>query len=173
MKGDLYRLYENICAYTGEWLPEPSASVDHFIPTSEEPERAYEWDNYRLTTDKMNNNKGEKTGIVDPFEVQFGWFVLVFPICAIKPGANLTKLDRQKVDKTISVLKLNSGERNEIRYNIIRSYIDDSDISFDSFSKKYPYIACELERQGLQERERIADYFKPLKVETSSPLKPR
>ena len=163
IKGTLYQLYKNICAYTGEWFPETSASVDHFIPKSKEPQLAYEWNNYRLTTDKMNNHKGDSMDIVDPFEVQFGWFVLVFPICAVKPGKNLTKLDCQKVDRTINVLGLNSDERMQIRYNIIQSYIDDANISYDSFGKKYPYIAYELKRQGLAEREKISDRFKPLR----------
>jgi hypothetical protein len=169
MKGDLYRLYENICAYTGEWFPELSASVDHFIPTSTNPQLAYEWSNYRLTTNKMNNDKRNKIDIVDPFKVQFGWFVLDFPSCQITPGKNLDKTERLKIGKTINVLKLNSNDRKNNRFAIIQDYINNI-FPLDFLRKRYPYIAYELDRQG--PKEKIADYFKPLKLKISSQLNP-
>ncbi|MDR1179769.1 MAG: hypothetical protein LBK44_04625 [Spirochaetales bacterium] len=158
IKENLYQQYKNICAYTGEWFPEPSSSVDHFIPKSIEPQLAYEWDNYRLTTDIMNSIKGDKTDIADPFEVQFGWFVIILPGCSITPCKNLNELDRKKIDNTITALQLNSYGRITSRYNIISAYINE-DITFDFLKEKYPYIAYELERQG--SREEVADLFKP------------
>ncbi|MDR1148252.1 MAG: HNH endonuclease [Spirochaetaceae bacterium] len=160
IKGNLYRQYKNICAYTGEWFPEPSVSVDHFLPKSKEPQLAYEWDNYRLTTKVMNITKGDNTGIVDPFYVQFGWFIMDFPSCLIKSSGNLNEHDRKKVDDSINILKLNSDKQTVNRYDIISCYISD-DITFDSFKEKYPYIAYELERQGLHET--IAERFRPWK----------
>ncbi|MDR1467896.1 MAG: hypothetical protein LBT00_01235 [Spirochaetaceae bacterium] len=157
IKEDLYNLYANICAYTGEWIPVTSASVDHFIPKSKEPQLAYEWDNYRLTTGIMNNNKGEQTDIIDPFDVHTGWFVLVLPSCDIKPCTTLDEIDSKRVDRTINILKLNSYDRTNKRYGIIQAYIR-NDITFDLLQRKYPYIAFELERQGV--RETISDYFK-------------
>jgi hypothetical protein len=157
LKDELYNLYENICAYTGEWLPPTSASVDHFIPKSKSPQLAYEWDNYRLTTGIINNNKGEQTGLIDPFDVQAGWFVLVLPGCDIKPCATLDEIDSKKVEHTIKVLKLNSSERSNKRYGIIQEYIK-KDITFDFLRKRYPYIAYEIERQGA--RKDIGKYFK-------------
>jgi hypothetical protein len=150
IKDDLYRLYQNICAYTGEWFPVTSASVDHFIPKSIEPQLAYEWNNYRLTTDKINNIKSNSIGIIDPFEVKTGWFVLDFPSCYIRPLETLDKNNNEKVQNTINILKLNSYERANKRYDIIYDYIK-SNISFDFLKKNYPYIACEIERQGLRE----------------------
>jgi hypothetical protein len=164
IKGSLYQQYKNICAYTGEWLPEPSVSVDHFIPKSIEPRLAYEWDNYRLTTDKMNNIKGSTTGIADPFEVQFGWFVMILPGCIINSCKSLNELDIKKVDNTISALKLNSDERIEKRYSIITDYVNEG-ITFDFLKEKYPYIAYELERQGL--REKVGDLFISRKQENN------
>jgi hypothetical protein len=157
IKGDLYQLYKNICAYTGEWFPVTSASVDHFIPKSIEPQLAYEWDNYRLTTDRMNGAKGDSTGLIDPFEVKTGWFVLVFPGCWIGPCMMLNENDNSRVQKTINVLGLNSSEHTDKRYNIIKEYISHN-ITFDFLKEKYPYIASEIERQNA--RENLSDYFK-------------
>jgi hypothetical protein len=158
VKNDLYSLYANICAYTGEWIPVTSASVDYFIPKSKKPQLAYEWDNYRLTTGAMNNNKGDQTDIIDPFDVQAGWFVLVFPGCDIKPSAALGEEDSKKVVSTIKILKLNSSDRVYNRWCIIQEYINNNDFNF--LKRRYPYIAYELERQGA--RQNISDYFKPL-----------
>jgi hypothetical protein len=159
IKNDLCDLYANICAYTGEWIISDSASVDHFIPKVKEPQLAYEWDNYRLTTGAMNNNKSDQTDIIDPFDVQAGWFVLVLPGCYIKPSATLGESDSKKVDRTINILKLNSSERANKRYCIIKEYIDNN-IPFEFLKVKYPYIAYELERQDAWQN--TSDYFKPL-----------
>jgi hypothetical protein len=156
IKGDLYRLYQSICAYTGEWLPDTTATVDHFIPKSIDPQSAYEWDNYRLTTDKMNNIKGNNTGLIDPFKVKAGWFVLGLPGCYIKPCEMLNEDDGKKVQETIDILKLNSSEHSNKRYHIICDYINNN-ITFDFLRDKYPYIAFEIERQG--SRETISNHF--------------
>jgi hypothetical protein len=156
IKEDLYRLYKSICAYTGEWFPVTSASVDHFIPKSIEPQLTYEWDNYRLTTDEMNNVKGDKMNLIDPFEVKIGWFVLIFPGCWISPCITLNKDDNRRVQRTIDILKLNSSEQSDKRYNIIQKYIY-RHVTFDFLREKYPYIASEIERQGV--RENLNDYF--------------
>jgi hypothetical protein len=159
IKADLYQLYKSVCAYTGEWFPEPAASVDHFIPTSKEPRLAYEWDNYRLTTQKMNNIKGNKTDLIDPFEVQLGWFVLDFPSCYIKSCMEITDIEDKKVRDTINALELNSYERTDTRYNIIQEYINGK-MNFDFLRINYPYIAYEIERQNLIED--ISNIFKTL-----------
>jgi hypothetical protein len=160
IKNDLYLLYKNICAYTGEWFPVTSASVDHFLPKSKYPQLAYEWNNYRLTTKRMNNIKGDKIDLIDPFDVQIGWFVLVLPGCDIKACGTLNEVDSNKVMYTIKALGLNSSEQANKRYNIIQDYVNKG-ITFDFLRRRYPYIACELERQGLQKK--TGDYFKLLK----------
>jgi hypothetical protein len=156
IKDDLYQLYENICAYTGEWFPDTAASVDHFIPKSIEPQLAYEWDNYRLTTENMNNVKGNSTGLIDPLEVEIGWFVLGFPDCYIKPSITVPDGIGKRVHDTIEILRLNASERTNKRYSIIQDYIRNN-ITFDFLRKRYPYIAYEIERQGLQKN--LNDYF--------------
>jgi hypothetical protein len=160
INSELYRLYKGICAYTGEWFSgsQSNVSIDHFIPKTIAPRLAYEWDNYRLTTQKINNNKGDIIGLIDPFEVQFGWFILDFPSCLIKPNSDLPITEYEKVKFTIKVLKLNSDDEIvQNRCNIIIYFIN-GDISFKFLKERYPYIAYELERQDLIDN--IQDYFK-------------
>jgi hypothetical protein len=162
INAELYRLYKGICAYTGEWFSssQSNISVDHFIPKTISPRRAYEWDNYRLTTQKINNNKGDIIGLIDPFEVRFGWFILDFPSCLIKPNNDLSATEYEKVKFTIKVLRLNSDDEIvQNRCNIIIYFIN-GDITFKFLKDKYPYIAYELERQDLIDN--IRDYFRTI-----------
>ncbi len=150
---DLYRAYGGICAYTCEWFSRTSAtsSIDHFFPKSSYPNLAYEWSNYRLTTQKANGNKGNSVGIADPFAIASGWFVLDLPSCLIKPGTGLPAAENSMVEFTISILKLNDDDEYvQSRCNIILYYIK-GDISLNYMREKYPFIAHELVRQNLLE----------------------
>jgi hypothetical protein len=161
---DLYRAYNGICAYTGEWfsLTTSMVSVDHFRPKSHYPCLAYEWDNYRLTTQKANMNKDNNL-IIDPFDVKPGWFVLVIPTCLIVSGKNIGSSIRKKVDFTIEKLKLNSDDEYvQRRCDIINDYMN-GDMSFAFLGRKYPFIACELARQNLDSIEKLGIYFKSYK----------
>ena len=159
---DLYRSYGGICAYTGEWFSRTStsSSVDHFIPKSISPNLAYEWNNFRLTTQKANGNKANHIGIADPFQISSGWFVLNLPSCLIKPGAGLSEANYSMVERTISILKLNDDDEYvQGRCNIILYYIN-GDISLNYMWAKYPFIAHELTRQNLLED--VKNLFKTL-----------
>jgi hypothetical protein len=161
VSADMYRLYNGICAYTGEWFSttQTAVSIDHFIPKSFAPHLAYEWDNYRLTIQKINGYKADKTGLIDPFEVQIGWFVLDIPSCIIKPNDSLPNSEHAKVQYTIEVLKLNDDDAFvQRRCDIIMDYVR-KDIAFNFMQRKYPYIACELQRQNLIDT--VGQYFKP------------
>jgi len=148
---DLYNLYGGICAYTGVWFSkaQTSVSVDHFLPKSCYPHLAYEWSNYRLTTQKINETKGDKVGLIDPFEVCSGWFVLDLPSCLIKSGVHLEPPQKASVDFTIKQLKLNDDDEHvQYRCDVILSYVA-GEITQRYMWKKYPYIAHEISRQGM------------------------
>lgn len=159
----LYDVYGGICEYTGQWIsrPESTPSVDHFLPKSHHPDKAYEWDNYRLTTQTMNGHKKDKY-ILDPFEIQDGDIVIDFPSCLLKPRKDMTPAEKSKVKSTIQILHLNDEQYAAQRCQIILQYIG-GHISQQYLKARYPFIAEELERQNLYER--IKDIFR-----TSSPL---
>ncbi len=147
---DMYAAYDGMCAYTGMFIPRGIAtpSIDHFKPKSKYPALAYEWTNYRLALAKINQYKGDEEGLVDPFEVPRGWFVLDFPSCVVKPGNGLTSADRDKVWHTISVLKLNDDDGLvQLRCDIILELIS-GNITLQYVTKYYPFLAVEVERQG-------------------------
>ena len=148
---DLYRAYQGICAYTCEYIPKTTAkgSVDHFYPKSRHPNLAYEWSNYRLTSQKANSNKSNHVGLADPFVITCGWFTLEFPDCMIRSGDGLSSSDKALAQTTIDILKLNKDDLYvQSRCDVILMYIN-RDISLNYLWRYRPFIATEIHRQML------------------------
>ena len=83
-RSDLQKRYGRICAYTCQRIV--GGSVDHFLPKSKYPCLAYEWSNYRLSCEAANQAKGVKVGLMDPFQIDWGWFAISFPQCDVVVG---------------------------------------------------------------------------------------
>lgn len=148
------RLYGGICAYSCHWIaPDTGAkTVEHFVPKSVDPSLAYEWENYRLVCSLLNSRKRTKTDTLDPFEVEDGWFVISFPALLVKPGPGLDADLTAKIKQTIKRLKLNDEESClENRAKYVKDYCIGG-LPFSHLRKEAPFLAKELERQGLVER---------------------
>ena len=141
------------CAYTSRRIVGYGGSIDHFLPKVKYPQQAYEWDNYRLTLPRVNQNKGDHIGLVDPFKVKTGWFVLLCPSCLIVPGHGLDSPTNAMVTRTINILKLNSNELAQERCEWLVD-LANQDISFGHLKKHYPFLAEEIVRQGIKGRLR-------------------
>jgi len=148
---DLYRAYNGVCAYSAQWMPSTVASptVDHFIPKSAKPELAYEWDNFRLSCLKMNARKRDFQDILDPFQIEPGWFTLDFPSLLIKVNPALDEPIKSQVRSTIKRLKLNDDDDCvKHRQDWLMPYCK-GEITFEFLKKTTPFITYELERQNL------------------------
>lgn len=144
---DLYREYQEICAYTGIWIPISAATIDHFVPKSIDPRQAYEWGNYRLSSGRANNKKGTNSGILDPFSIQYDWFLLEFPSLLVKPNHSASQLDA--ITYTIKTLKLNEEYFIKDRQHWLNEYCRNLDLVF--LKTHAPFIAYELKRQKLED----------------------
>jgi len=152
---DLYEAYDRICAYSCCYLV-ANGSVDHFLPKRRYPQLAYEWDNHRLASQRINSNKGDSTDVIDPFEVQNGWFVLDFPSCLIRAGSGLSNTLTDQIEKTIDELKLNTDDHFvQGRCDLMVSYAYDENDEFtlNFLKKKYPFIALEISRQNISKTD--------------------
>lgn len=151
ISSELYTAYRGICAYSGQWFSRTTSqvSVDHYYPKSTHQELAYEWDNYRLTTQVMNNYKGNKI-VLDPFSIQNGDLTIDFPSCLVKPRKGMSPAEKSKAKSTIQILHLNDEDQASQRCSIIMEYISGA-IKKPHLEAKYPFIAEELERQNLYE----------------------
>ncbi|MBN3124364.1 hypothetical protein [Pectobacterium brasiliense] len=155
---ELYSSYRSICAYSCIYLPTSPGVVDHFLPKTKYPQLAYEWSNYRLCLDRLNQYKGNIENICDPFTIEIGWFVLDLPSCLIKPGEDLPQELHDKILYTIDVLKLNKDDGLVQNRCDIIMYLIEGDINMNFVEEKYPFIAQEIKRQGLVNN--LSDIFK-------------
>lgn len=146
----LHRSYSGLCAYTSLYL-EDSGSVDHFLPKTQYPHLAYEWDNYRLARQKVNFAKGSSEQVLDPFTIQNGWFVMDCPSCLITPDPGLDSATKTRVEITIAVLKLNADDGLvQERCNWLVS-LANGEFSLDFLRRRYPFLAYEITRQGIEQ----------------------
>lgn len=154
---DLHTAYSGVCAYSCFYMP-PPATIDHFLPKSTRPMEAYEWSNFRLCSHRLNLHKGASTAVIDPFVVQPGWFVLDFPGCLVKPGTGLNAVLTAEVAATIDALCLNSDDNLvQERCDLMMHYAR-GEITLPFLVGRYPFLAVEIERQGIQNT--VAQIFK-------------
>jgi hypothetical protein len=147
----LYQAYIGICAYSAHWIPNDTgvATVDHFVPKSTTPRLAYEWSNFRLASLKMNSRKGNHQDVLAPFKLKPNWFIMDFPSLLIKSNPILSVAQSEQVQATIKRLKLNDDD------TCVRSRKDwllpfcKKECTFELLKRHAPFIAYELQRQGL------------------------
>lgn len=155
ISGALHTAYGGIFAYSCHWIPYDTGAdtVEHFKPKSKYPHHAYEWSNYRLVCSTLNGRKGDHEDVLDPFTIQDEWFVLEFPSLLVKPAPDLAGDLRAKVIATRRRLKLNDDEscvKARLRYvRLYCSFHCQGIIPLDYLHAEAPFIAREIERQGL------------------------
>jgi len=144
----LLESYDRVCAFCCFRIhPTASPSVDHMVPKSRAWDQVYEWSNYRLAALRMNARKGVLLSIIDPFDVQPGWFALELTYGQIKPGPATTgdAALRARVADTIERLGLNDFA--DARLRDIENY-EAGDVSLRLLQEESPFVAYELVRQN-------------------------
>jgi len=153
----LHAAYSGICAYTAMYLPE-QGSVDHYLPKTIKPELAYEWSNFRLATGRVNSRKGNQINILDPFQIDNDWFQLDVPSCLLRSNPDLPHHIRADINRTINSLGLNADDYYvQERCNILIEFAKGA-ISLGFLERRYPFLAKEIKRQGLETQ--LAAIFK-------------
>jgi hypothetical protein len=147
---DLRTSYRSICAYSAQWIPrrEGVPSVDHYVPKSHASHLAYEWANYRLACQNCNARKRDYRDVLDPFTIAADSFVLSFPDLLLQPNATLSAESALAVDASIKRLRLNDENSIKSRLDWLLPYCQNV-YPFDHVRQRSPFIAHELERQGL------------------------
>jgi hypothetical protein len=152
----LWEAYDGVCGYLAIRIPRGTGarSVDHVAPRSKQPALMYEWSNFRLVCSLMNSRKGTFEDVLDPFEVEDGWFTLELSSLEVLPNPGLKLSLRKKVQSTINRLNLNDPECIAARaehYDAFLEHTRDArrGITFDSLRRWSPFVAKELIRQGL------------------------
>jgi len=146
---DMMKAYDQICAYMAIYIERVTgaATVDHMIPRSVEWKQVYEWDNYRLACSLMNARKNDAISVLDPFRIKVGWFELELVGFQLKPADALASHIENRVKRTITRLRLNDRDCRAARESYALDYWS-GEIPFSRLSRRAPFIARELQRQG-------------------------
>ena len=150
---DLWTLHGGICAYMCTYIHRATggSTLEHMVPKSPHVSLAYEWSNYRLACARLNSRKRDYEDVLDPFEVEDGWFGIAFPACVVLPGKKLPATRRVEFDRTVRRLKLNDPHCLVERTQYFDNYRL-GDITFRFLERNAPFIARELDRQKLRRR---------------------
>lgn len=155
---DLYNAYQGYCAYLAVKIPrapDPNgnvgySTVEHFLPKGRYPHLAYEWKNYRLGCEDINNIKDNKVGILDPFFIQDNWFYLddISNEGKLYPNPALSRKMREAILKTIDKLGLNRAKFCNYRKTLLNE-------APETLLVESPFLFHEAQRLGLFEDEPV------------------
>ena len=114
---DLAEGFNWLCGYSAVRLSK--GTVDHYRSKdpkpseSQNPGLVYEWSNYRFADADINNSKRKETNgdplVLDPFEVQDGWFELLIPSLRLRITDKLPVALRNRAEFTVTKLGLRDG----------------------------------------------------------------
>lgn len=143
---DMMEAYNSICAYSSLWIKPDQPTIDHYISRDEYPNKAYEWENFRLSRWRINTRKRNHKDVLDPFTIGESWFELDFTTFGIKPNSELKDANIKKaVQETIDRLDLDNTDYREAR----ESWFNNCRDNIAELEKKAPFIAYEMKRQGI------------------------
>ena len=109
--------------------------------------QVYEWTNYRLACSLMNARKDAIASVLNPFEIEDGWFALELVGFQVVSGEGLAGDDLATVEDTIQRLRLNDLICCEARAEYAEDYWDEQ-ICLRYLMRRAPFVARELERHG-------------------------
>lgn len=138
---DLYASYNGVCAFSGIYIHPITGfgSVEHFLPKSDFPQLAYEWDNFRLICGLMNSRKSNFTDVLDPFEIPPDTYSLNPQSGEITIHPNCPPALRPAAAQTITRLQLNDGELQKIRHDDYYRYAN-GDWSESELRRQNPFV---------------------------------
>lgn len=143
---DMMDAYGQFCAYLAMRIEQATGSptVDHYVPKEHDWKRVYEWTNYRLSAGCVNGAKGTRD-VIDPFQVQAGWFELDLGTFLVKRGRAAPAAEHGRIEETLKILNLRQcvAQRGDFITRYRASRIDLAHVAFYA-----PFIAAELRRQG-------------------------
>ena len=91
--------------------------------------------------------QGEYGDVLDPFELQHGWFALELVEFQVVPGIGLADNHAARAQATIRRLRLNLPRFCRIRAEFAEARWS-GEITADYLSRHSPFVAIELRRQG-------------------------
>ncbi|MBI5572356.1 MAG: hypothetical protein HY914_20600 [Desulfomonile tiedjei] len=109
-KDQLAEAFNFLCGYSAMHIGLEGA-VEHYLSKSDHPEFAYEWTNYRYASDRINSRKAAHGAkILDPFEVQNGWFEVQLGSWQLMMTDQIPEAHRERAQFTVDKLRLGADD---------------------------------------------------------------
>ncbi len=137
--------FRDLCAYSAMY--EPVGTVDHFVSWKEDRTRAYDWSNYRYAAAWINSSKQSlyAADLLDPFEVEDGWFKIVLPSLQLVVDESIPAEQRQRAAFVLERLHLRDDERVIRQRRAWLSAYEAGELTLEGLRKKAPLIARAVE----------------------------
>jgi len=130
-----------------------SGTVDHFVSCNEDRQQAYEWSNYRYVEGWFNSSKSKRLSsqLLDPFEIQDGWFELDLPSLQLRLTDKVPPAVLARAQYTLVKLPLRDDER-VLRQR--RAWLEayEQGAPLHIIEEKAPLIAAAIRRQNWPQR---------------------
>jgi hypothetical protein len=134
----------NLCAYSA--LYEPVGCVDHYLSSKKHRHLAYEWSNYRYSSEWINKSKQTADDdVLDPFEVEDGWFEILLPSLQLVVTDAIPQEQRARAERTLARLHLRDDERVLRQRRAWYEMYQNRGLSLDGLRKVAPLIARAVE----------------------------
>ena len=150
-KQQLREGFHELCGYSATYVPPGGGEVDHYISIKEDPSLAYEWSNYRHSLPLMNCWKGHRRPheprVLDPYEVEDGWFEIHLPSLQLIVTDDLPAHLRERAEHTLKRLGLRDHETViQQRWEWYELYLK-GDLNLEGLRRVAPLIARAVEKQ--------------------------
>ena len=139
-ENELATAFHQRCGWWAMWIAE--GAVEHFLSRKNRPDLAYEWSNYRYIAGSVNSSKGNHDNkVLDPFEVQNGWFEVLLPSMQLVVTPMLPAHLLARAEFTLNQLKLRHGSKVvRCRQRWYQQY-KDGKLSMDGLRANAPLVA--------------------------------
>jgi hypothetical protein len=127
----------------------PLGTVDHWASVKSKRESAFEWNNLRFVESTVNCAKKPawEGRLLDPYEVEEGWFEIHLPSLQLLIGDIPDPAARERAEFTIDKLHLRDGESVlRLRRSWLKMY-ETRELSLDGLRRMAPLVARAVERR--------------------------
>ncbi|MBP8073502.1 MAG: hypothetical protein KAY96_01980 [Bacteroidia bacterium] len=97
----------------------------------------------------MNSRKGRSQDVLDPFQIQNGWFEIDFTTGRVKANEDIDLQIHIQVKQTIKRLRLNDMRSKKQRIQFFDRWLTKK-ITLEIVKEDAPFIHAEILRQGFQ-----------------------
>lgn len=156
---DLAKHFSHRCGWMGTCIV-LGGVVDHWLSCGNRggmpsPNRqlAFEWSNLRYADPVINSLKGILDDqVLDPCEIEDGWFEVQLPSFQLVPGGRLPSSLRQRAELTIDKLQLRGHKARFTRWHWYCSHWHAGQPDLAALRRDAPLVAAAIERARLEGR---------------------